>query len=283
MRFGFVVPYADERAFCELAALGEAAGWDGIFTWETLFGVDAWVTLGAAAMSTERIRLGTMLTPASRIRPWDLASRVGSVDRLSDGRAIVSVGLGAPHDGWVAFEPDEGRKVRAERLDECLTIVDGLLRGQPLDFEGRHYRARPPDFVLPPPPVQRPRPPIWVVGAKVLGRDRQPSLDRAVRFEGLLPQLIQDGVHRKVDRAELLVDLMEDVRARRSSLGLGAEPFDVVIESDSTREFVQLEPSDPAAWAAAGATWWVESWWTISPGDAGLAEVRRRVDAGPPS
>src|SRR5664280_525364 len=110
MKFGFVVPYADEREFCALAKLGEECAWDAVFTWESLYGVHAWVTLGAAAMVTERIRLGTLLTPAGRWRPWDLASCVGSVDRLSGGRAVMSVGLGALHDGWLAFEPDEGRR-----------------------------------------------------------------------------------------------------------------------------------------------------------------------------
>ena len=50
MRKGFVVPYADSRDFAELAALGEEHGWDGIFTWEALWGVDAWVSLAAAAL-----------------------------------------------------------------------------------------------------------------------------------------------------------------------------------------------------------------------------------------
>src|SRR3984893_17584695 len=109
MRFGFVVPYASAREFAELAALGERRGWDAVFTWEAVWGGHAWVALGAAAMVTERIRLGTLLTPASRWRPWDLASAVGPVDRLSGGRVAVSVGLGAVHEGWTAVEPDEVR------------------------------------------------------------------------------------------------------------------------------------------------------------------------------
>src|SRR5688500_4251033 len=184
MRFGFVVPYADAPEFAELAALGERHGWDGIFTWEALWGVDDWVTIGAAAMGTEQIRLGTMLTPAARFRPWDLASRVLTADRLSNGRVGLSVGLGALHEGWTAFEPDEGRKVRAEKLDEVLAIYDGLMRGQPFTFKGKHWSAKPTDFMLPEPPVQRPRPPVWVVGARVAGRERQPSLERAARWDG---------------------------------------------------------------------------------------------------
>ena len=82
MRYGAVIPWATEREFAGLAAVAEEAGWDQVFSWEAVWGQDAWVTLGAAAMTTERIRLGTLLTPAARHRPWDLASKVASVDRL---------------------------------------------------------------------------------------------------------------------------------------------------------------------------------------------------------
>jgi alkanesulfonate monooxygenase SsuD/methylene tetrahydromethanopterin reductase-like flavin-dependent oxidoreductase (luciferase family) len=280
MQFGFVVTHADAHEFVELAQLGEAHGWDGVFTWEALWGVDAWVTLGAAAMVTEHIRLGTMLTPVARVRPWDLASRVATVDRLSGGRAILSAGLGALHEGWTAFEHDEGRRVRAEKLDECLAIYDGLLRGQPFSFEGMHYSASPTTFFPPPPPIQRPRPPVWVVGAFVEGRSTQPSLDRAARWDGLLPQLL-GGEDKKIDRPDELAKVLDAVHARRQALGRDAEPYDVVIEADSTGEFVRLEPDDPSRWEQAGATWWVESWWTLAPGPEGLEELRRRVALGP--
>ena len=185
-----MVPYADSREFADVAALGEAHGWDGVFTWESLYGVEAWVTLAAAAMTTERIRLGTLLTPASRHRPWDLASRVSTVDRLSGGRVVMGVGLGALHSGWLRFEADEGRPVRAEKLDESLAVYAGLLGDEPFTFEGRHYPVRPSgtdEPPPPPPPVQRPHPPVWVVGAYLPTRSRQRSLERAARWQGLLP------------------------------------------------------------------------------------------------
>ena len=282
MRFGFVVPYADAREFAELAALGEQQGWDGVFTWEAVWGEAAWVVLGAAAMATERIRLGTLLTPASRWRPWDLASAVGTVDRLSKGRVVMSVGLGALHEGWTAFEADEGRKVRAEKLDECLAVYDGLMRGQPFTYEGKHFSASPTDHNVPPHPAQRPRPPVWVVGAKVPGRTRQPSVERAARWDGLLPSFLGNNGHRDMTGPDELAELVSEVKTLRTAAGLAAGPYDVIIEADSTREFVQLDPPEPRAWEDAGATWWMESWWTIEPGPDGLAEVRRRVAAGPP-
>jgi len=283
VRFGLVVPHADAREFAQVAELAEQRGWDGIFTWEAVWGVHAWVTLGAAAMVTERIRLGTLLTPAARWKPWDLASAVGTVDRLSGGRVIMSAGLGALHEGWTAFESDEGRRTRAAKLDECLAVYAGLMRGQPFSFDGTYYSARPTDFLPPDPPVQRPHPPVWVAGAYVTGRDRQPSLDRAARWDGLLPQVIEAEDRRHVRDPGELADLLGEVRRRRDALGLGDAPYDAVIEADSSGEFIQLSPADPAAWAAAGATWWIESWWSVPRGPEGLAEVRRRVQAGPPA
>lgn len=281
-----MVPYADAREFAEVAALGEAHGWDGVFTWESLYGVEAWVTLAAAAMTTERIRLGTLLTPASRHRPWDLASRVATVDRLSGGRVVMGVGLGALHDGWLRFEADEGRRTRAEKLDESLAVYAGLLSGDPFSVDGRHYPVRPaggdapPD---PPPPVQRPHPPVWVVGALVRGRSRQLSLERASRWQGLLPSVVDPSAEPGAAHYDLesFSEVVARVRSLRTDQGLPWDGYDVVVEGDSTGEFVRLEGT-PATWEQAGATWWIESWWSLPPGTAGLAEVRNRVGSGPP-
>jgi alkanesulfonate monooxygenase SsuD/methylene tetrahydromethanopterin reductase-like flavin-dependent oxidoreductase (luciferase family) len=266
-----------------MAVLGEQSGWDGVFTWEALFGVDAWVTLGAAAMVTERVRLGTLLTPVSRWKPWDLASRVGTVDRLSGGRAVLGAGLGALHEGWLAFEADEGRSVRAQKVDECLAVYAGLMAGQPFAFEGRHYSARPTDFMLPDPPVQRPHPPVWMVGAQVVGRTSQPSLDRAARWNGLIPAVVDPEAERRKGALEEFSGIVTDVLTRRADAGLPIEEYDVILEADSTGEFIRREPAEPAAWADAGATWWVESWWTLERGEPGRRELSRRIAAGPPA
>src|SRR4030067_58609 len=103
MKFGFVLPFGDARAAAELAYLAERSGWDGFFVWEPVWGVDAWVSLTAAAMRTRRIRLGTLLTPLSRMRPWKLASESATLDNLSGGRVILSGGLGALDTGLAAF------------------------------------------------------------------------------------------------------------------------------------------------------------------------------------
>src|SRR4029453_6198258 len=126
----------------------------------------------------------------------------------------------ALHDGWLAFEADEGRKTRAQKLDEGPAVYDGLMRGQPFSFDGMPYPDRPTGFFPPDPPVQRPRPPVWVVGAHMIGRERQPSLERAARWDGLLPQVIAPEGRSKPDGLEAFHDVTSVVRRMRTEAGL---------------------------------------------------------------
>jgi alkanesulfonate monooxygenase SsuD/methylene tetrahydromethanopterin reductase-like flavin-dependent oxidoreductase (luciferase family) len=103
MHYGFVFPAFDAILAVDYAIEAEKAGWDGFFVSEPVWGIDAWVTLAAAAMRTQHIRLGTMLSPISRMRPWKLASETVTLDHLSGGRVILSVGLGALDTGFNAF------------------------------------------------------------------------------------------------------------------------------------------------------------------------------------
>lgn len=138
MKFGFVLPFGDAKVAAESAELAEKAGWDGFFVWEPVWGMDAWVSLAAAAMQTERIRLGTMLTPVARMRPWKLASETVSLDHLSNGRLILSVGLGATNI-YRGFPEEIDRKLRAELTDEGLDILTGLWEGAP--FQSSAFSA----------------------------------------------------------------------------------------------------------------------------------------------
>ncbi|MEP6648832.1 MAG: LLM class flavin-dependent oxidoreductase [Lapillicoccus sp.] len=272
-RAGVVISLASPTEFADLAFAAEAAGWDTIFTWEAVWGQDAWVTLAAAAMRTSRIRLGTMLTPLPRIRPWDLAGRVATLDNLSDGRAQLAVGMGALHPGWLAFERDEGRKVRAEKLDEGLAVYDGLMRGQPFSYAGAHYSVRPTDFFPPPPPVQQPRVPVWVVGAYPAPR----SLGRAAQWDGIIPtkrDRTEDNPFAPAD----LVRTVSAIREIRDEKGLPWEGYDVLAEGVS--EPGTAGDATVAEWVDAGATFWVESDWSM--GDDAVDRHRRRRRAPRP-
>jgi alkanesulfonate monooxygenase SsuD/methylene tetrahydromethanopterin reductase-like flavin-dependent oxidoreductase (luciferase family) len=276
MRFGWVLPYGDARTAAELAAVAEQHGWDAFFVWEPVWGIDAWIALAAAAMRTERIRLGTMLTPLPRRNPWDVAGQVATVDNLSGGRVILSVGLGAPDARWWLFEDDPGRRTRAERLDESLDLITALWSGRPVAFDGVHYHARPADRLIPPPPVQRPRVPIWVVGAW----PRPRSMRRAARWDGWLP----DHIPKEGD-GELTPAIMREglawIHERRARRDLSREAYDVVAEgmtpADAARAAEIVRP-----WADAGATWWVEADWSDMDPERVRTAALHRLQAGPP-
>src|SRR5436309_12715007 len=95
MLTGFVLPGGSATEQLDQAVLAERSGWDGVFVWEAAYGVDAWTLLAAMAARTERVRLGTLLTPLPWRRPWKVASQVATLDQLSGGRSILTVGLGA--------------------------------------------------------------------------------------------------------------------------------------------------------------------------------------------
>jgi alkanesulfonate monooxygenase SsuD/methylene tetrahydromethanopterin reductase-like flavin-dependent oxidoreductase (luciferase family) len=223
VKAGVILPTGGPREAAEIARQAEQAGWDGFFIWEPVWGWDAWVSLAAAAMTTELIQLGTMLSPLSRMRPWKVASETVSLDHLSGGRLILSVGLGAIDSGFEAFDEVTDRRTRAELMDESLDIVTGLWRGQPFSYDGKHYHVRETSFLPPAAPVQQPRIPIWVVGA--WGRER--SMQRVLRYDGLLPNVFgDDGKPREITP--------DDVRAMAAYVAerrTDTKPFDIVIEA----------------------------------------------------
>jgi alkanesulfonate monooxygenase SsuD/methylene tetrahydromethanopterin reductase-like flavin-dependent oxidoreductase (luciferase family) len=273
MKFGFVLPSGNARVAADLAYEAEQAGWDGFFAYEPVWGVDAWVSLTAAAMRTERIRLGTMLSPVSRMRPWKLASETATLDDLSGGRVILSVGLGAIDTGFVAFGEVTERKTRVELMDEALDVLTGLWRGQPFSHDGKHYHIMPTTFSPAPRPVQQPRIPIWVVGAWPF----EPSMRRALRYDGLIPMVRGANGQMGQPAPGELRAIAADVAARRD----GASPFDIVVEGTTPADDRAKASATARAWADAGATWFNEAIWGTGGQDA-VEQFRKRIAAGPP-
>lgn len=274
MKYGFVLPYGDARTAAEYAYQAEQAGWDGFFVWEAVWGIDAWISLTAAAMRTERIRLGTMLTPVSRMRPWKLASETATLDNLSNGRVILAVGLGATDTGFVEFGEVTERKARVELLDEGLEILTGLWRGQPFAFEGKHYHIKPFQRreLMAPPPVQQPIP-IWVVGAW----PAEKSMRRALRYNGLLPAIMgEDG---KVSMRSATPDEIRRMRAYIQANRPEATPFDIVVEGTTPGDDPQGTAAIVGPYAEAGATWWLEALWDAMHDPR---RVEARLRQGPP-
>jgi hypothetical protein len=274
MKYGIVLPSGDARIAADFAYDAEQAGWDGFFVYETAWGIDAWVSLTAAAMRTERIRLGTDLTPLSRMRPWKLASETATLDNLSNGRVILAVGLGAIDTGFAEFGEVTDRKTRAELLDEGLDILTGLWRGQPFSYDGKHYQIKPTSFYPPPPPVQQPRIPIWVVGAW----PRPKSMQRVLRCDGILPTVIGDDGQRRDVTPHDMLEIRDFVASKRTE----ATPFDIVMEGETPGDDPARARAIVRQWADAGATWWVETRWEVPRDADGLKIVRDRILQGPP-
>ena len=265
VKFGFQLTAGDPGTIADLSAAAEAAGWDAVFYWDGIaIGkveiYDPWVVMSAIATRTQRIRFGPVVTPPSRQRPWKLAREGMTLDRLSSGRLILPVGLGALDDqGFGNVGEATDTRVRAELLDESLEILNGLWSGEPFGFEGRHYRFGPMTFR--PTPVQRPRIPIWVIGVWPHRR----SLARAFRWDGILPQTSDPETIRHI------VDM-----AARERAGAGRKgPWDVVIDGQSSDDEQSLRRV--AEVRDAGATWWNEADW-----NAPMKAIRSRIADGPP-
>jgi len=270
VRYGFIIPKGDPLTVAGLAREVEEAGWDGAFYWDgicvgAMDTYDPWVVMAAMAMRTERVRIGAMLTPPARRRPWKLARESATLDHLSGGRLVMPVGLGATDDGGFSKvgEPVD-RKVRAELLDESLEILTGLWSGEPFSYEGRHYRLEEMTFL--PPPVQRPRVPIWVVGAW----PSKKSMNRALRYDGLLAY---------TTRGEVTPDDIRAMRAHVDENRAEETPFDIVWEGETPGDDPERAASIVRPFAEAGATWWMESPWT-PPNEPD--DLRVRIRQGPP-
>ena len=98
--------------------------------------------LTAAALATERLRLGPLVTPVARRRPQQLARQVSTLDNLSGGRVIFGAGLGGPiEDEYGSFGEPTDPRLLAELLDEGLDLLGRYWSGEAVTHEGRHFRV----------------------------------------------------------------------------------------------------------------------------------------------
>ena len=241
MRYGVVVTTGDPRTIVELAIEAEDAGWDGVFYFDAIaIGsmelYDPWVVLAAIAERTDRVRIGAILTPPSRRRPWKLAREAMTLDRLSGGRLDLPVGLGTLDDA--AFgnvgEPTDAR-TRAELLDEALDILEGLWSGQPFAYAGQHYRFGEMTFLPTRSNGRGSR-----SGSPVRGRA---SARCAEPFGGRDPSLAHDANGRLINLTPEHVRAIADYVARERPSVAGQRPFDIVAEGTTPAD-------DPGAAAA---------------------------------
>jgi probable F420-dependent oxidoreductase len=283
MKFGMNVPifgeYADVRLLAEMAADAEAAGWDGFWIWDHLHWsgeddgeprqpmVDPTVALSLIAAATTTVRLGTMVTPLARRRPWKLARELTTLDHLSGGRLTLGVGLGGPHGlEFGDFGEDTDPRVRAAKLDEGLEVLAGLWTGEPFDYVGEHHRVTRAQLL--PTPVQQ-HVPIWVAGE--WPRFRGP-FRRAARFDGVHPLMFAVPL---AEQPTAIRDMVAYISRYRTH----DRPFDVVFGAETAGDGSDADRDLVGRYADAGVTWWMEP---ITQWRGPLEEIQDRIRAGPP-
>lgn len=254
---------SDPSAVARLAARAEEVGWDGFFVWDHVNWrapvtsvADPWITLTAIATATESLTFGPMVTPLARRRPVKLARETATLDRLSGGRLVLGAGLGDDrfgHEFSKTGDEVDGR-VRGAMLDEALSILRTAWSGQPVNHRGTHYTVD--DITFLPRPVQ-PTIPIWIAGFP----GNVVPLRRAARFDGYFPVNLESP-----GQVAQAVEALAALREERSS----TDPFDIVVPCAPT--------ADIAAYATAGATWWLTD---FDPLGLTLDRVRGVIDDGP--
>ena len=203
--------YSDQLAVAKAA---EALGYSAFFRSDHLLAMsgdglpgptDSWVTLGAIARETSKIRLGTLVSSATFRYPAALAVAVAQVDEMSGGRVDFGLGTGwfeAEHQAYgLPFPP---LRTRFEHLTEQLEIITGLWstpEGSTFDFDGDHYRLE--NSPALPKPVQKPYPPIVLGG---VGRTRTPALAARFATEYNAPLAPNEVVREQYERVAAAVD-----------------------------------------------------------------------------
>lgn len=284
MQYGLSVAntdmFGDVRAFANLMRQAEAAGWDGVFLEDYIIyqgsrdapTYDPWVAMAAIAMCTERIQIGTSVTPLPRRRPWKVAREAMTLDHLSGGRFILGIGMGDVNDvGFTHFGEVTDAKVRAEILDEALDVLIGLLGGQPFAYRGVHFQVD--EVTFRPVPIRPGGIPIWIGG----GWPRKGLARRAARLDGACPYKI--GVESEYGSEGMTPSDFGALKAAITAQRTRSTPFEIVTGGETPGDDPAQASAILAPLAEAGVTWWAEFVGSYrGDGEA----MRARILQGPP-
>jgi alkanesulfonate monooxygenase SsuD/methylene tetrahydromethanopterin reductase-like flavin-dependent oxidoreductase (luciferase family) len=253
---------SDPVTVARLAAEAEEAGWHGVFVWDHLrwqppvtHVADPWVTLAVIAAATEQLRFGPMVMPLPRRRPVKVARETATLDRFSNGRLVLGVGIGDDRFGRELSATGEqlDDRLRGRMLDESLQILTAAWSGEPVHHRGQHYTVDGVQFL--PRPVQRPGVPVWVAGMAGNAKPRR----RAAGYDGFFPANLEHP-----DQLAEIVATIAQLRQHTTS------SYDIAVGLPLG--------VDPVPYVKAGATWWLPE---FSPEALSLDTVRGVLRDGP--
>jgi alkanesulfonate monooxygenase SsuD/methylene tetrahydromethanopterin reductase-like flavin-dependent oxidoreductase (luciferase family) len=213
LHFGVTLPQI-KRSWQEAreAALAfERLGFDSLWVCDHLYGVpspnnailEAWTELTAVAAITERVQLGTLVTPPFFRNPAVLAKQIATLEQIAPGRAFPGFGAGwfqAEFDGYGCKFPSLGERLRA--LDESLAIMNAMWTQEKTSFSGTHYSVQ--DVMCEPKPAKRPRVLVGGGGEKVLmgiAAKRADVWNNMAVFQGQLARKV-DALKRRCDEVK---------------------------------------------------------------------------------
>lgn len=264
--------FGEPQLVAELAHEAEEAGWDGFFVWDHIGAdwpvpiSDPWILLATIAMRTSSIKLGPMVTPLPRRRPWIVARQTVTLDHLSNGRLILGVGIGGGNEYRSYNEPGDDR-AHGAMLDEGLDVLTGLWSGEPFSYDGTYYKLQNIHYL--PKPVQS-RIPIWVAG---IWPNKKP-FRRAAAYDGVFP-LGKDVPLTAQMTPEAIREAITYVEAQRENRSGGFDSVHGgVLSGDEGADRALV-----ATYADAGVTWWVEH---FNNERGSFKEQRERIRRGPP-
>jgi alkanesulfonate monooxygenase SsuD/methylene tetrahydromethanopterin reductase-like flavin-dependent oxidoreductase (luciferase family) len=277
VRFGIsIFPQpVDWQHFFAIVQRAEAEGIDGYWAYDhPQSRVDCWTSLSALATQTSTIRLGTAVDCIYYRSPYLLARQAADVDRLSNGRLILGLGIGHVVPEFrkmgIPFPPTE---TRLRGMDETVTILRGLWSGKPFSYEGEQWSVVTDDTFLG--PVQRPRVPIMIAGG-----GEKVTLRQVARYADASNM----GAHDSIGSATTA----EGIARKFAKLGeylaeYGRSP-DSVLRSQFTMPLVMAETQDALELKLAGMPqdtleWCGDALFAGTP-DETIAFYQDLVDAG---
>jgi alkanesulfonate monooxygenase SsuD/methylene tetrahydromethanopterin reductase-like flavin-dependent oxidoreductase (luciferase family) len=220
-----VSSWIETRDFVQIV---EGLGFDSYWAIDhpsaTVSGADCWTTLAVLAASTRTIRLGSLVSCIYYRDPVLLARMAADVDRLSDGRLVLGLGIG---DNEAEFNrlgiPLRPASERQQALDETVQIVRGVWGTEPFTLEGRHFRAI--GAYVRPGPVQQPYVPLLIAGGGERG-----TLPRVARYA----DASNFGAHRNIGSASTMDDVVRKLDVLRSRCAADGRPYESVLPTHTT-------------------------------------------------